>query len=267
MIGYLAAIESRDISPSVRESGSNIQARVADQITPILPRLPSEYEAWRAAPNDHPAAEMEVSDEKEDRVRPPIEDTPRAPFHAERKVEANTLKEAQHQQSDKATSIDQTIDSTIKVRRESVSRRNENLHTAEQHAPSPPERRSTTAPHAAFNAPSDIVTATSGLPAVVASRQSSLTDATRPMSSRRLIIPQIREAPRVDSRANDSESRTHRNSENALPEKPEPSVVVTIGKIEVRAVTRPSPPRSNPERQQQLMSLDEYLAQRVRGLR
>jgi len=265
MIGYLAAIESRDLSPSVRESGSNIATPVADQLTPILPRLPSEYEAWRVGPNDTPAAEMEVLEEKEDRVRPAIEDIHRAPFPAEQKADAIPSKESQHPDSKEKPFIDRAIDSGLKTRPESLSPRNADLPAAEQQVQSTPDRRSRTAVHTLSNAPRDIVTTKSGLPTPGQPRQSGLIDATT-MSSRPVIIPQIREAPRVASPSNNPESRTRRNPENALAERSEPSIVVTIGKIEVRAVTRPSPARSNPERQK-LMSLDEYLVQRVRGLR
>jgi hypothetical protein len=81
-----------------------------------------------------------------------------------------------------------------------------------------------------------------------------------------LIIPQNREKLPISHRRGASETNLHHRREPDSSEPAEPAVVVTIGRIEVRAVTPPPTSRPSPEKRS-MMSLDDYLQQRVRGAR
>lgn len=81
-----------------------------------------------------------------------------------------------------------------------------------------------------------------------------------------LIIPQNREKLPISHRRGASETKLHQRLAPDSSEPAEPAVVVTIGRIEVRAVTPPPTARPSPEKRS-MMSLDDYLQQRARGAR
>lgn len=272
MTGYLAAIGSRDLSPSVRDSEPESQPHRTVPASPILPRLPSEYETWRIAAVDEAAA-VEMSDEIEPPVTSQTVETRHTRARGDKRSEVNPSAESQKRQADTTASTEQKIDSRRQTPHESSSiattqaRSDTQSPAREPHTSRTSERRrENVVVHAVSKEPVDLSMAAGELTLPTASRRTQRTDATVPASSHSLIIPQIREsaiAPLADS---GFKGHARHSGEMNTAEKSEPSVVVTIGRIEVRAVTRPSPPRSSPERQQ-LMSLDEYLKQRVRGLR
>lgn len=74
----------------------------------------------------------------------------------------------------------------------------------------------------------------------------------------------------VRPQLNDELERGPREPRVAAPEPPAPTIRVAIGRIEVRAITRPPAPptqRTAPARPGSALSLDDYLKQRNGGRR
>ena len=274
MIGYLAAIESRDLLSSTGAGGAETQPRRAAHRTPIMPRLPSEYESWRfPASVEQAETENAQTHEAEERLTLPTIDAPGIRASAERRVEGRPSAKSPESHVENGVSSTRVIDSRLRNGRESSpimaqsAPRNVESPTAEQlRDPTEKGRHEAVVVHPVSQTPAGIVKTSTESTARSDHSRARRADAIAPVSQPPLIIPKIRESGAVASPQRKIELSARQERGNATAQESEPSVVVTIGRIEVRAVTSPSQARPTAERQP-MMSLDDYLKQRMRGVR
>jgi len=271
MIGYLTAIDSRDLSSTTPDSRSVSAPCHANPTTPIMPRLPSEYETWRLPGLELSAEEKGLPDEIEETVISPVETTAMRARHS-RRVKLNPSPESQASQSESTAPLTRAIDSMLKTGHESSStttrpaRRNTEPPMERMVSPASEPRHENVVVHAVPKPAADVAKKASESPPRTDNRLAKGIERTGAVSPSPVILPQIRESTPVTSSHRTVESHAHQQRESGTIEKSEPSIVVTIGRIEVRAVTSPSQSRPRPERPP-MMSLDDYLNQRVRGVR
>jgi hypothetical protein len=271
MIGYLNAIKSRDLLSTTRDGVSERGPRRTDSTTAIMPRLPSEYEPWKGPAFDLSAAEKGVTDEIEQTITSPTSETAAVRAQPRRQPEVNPAAEPRASQPESAVPLTRAVDPRLKTGDESPSIVAQPAPRAELPAekmvPLTSERRhENVVVHAISKTPDGIAKTESESPLRNDHRFATGADRTRAVSRSPLIVPQIHESVPLTSRYKNGDSHAGQQRESSTAQNSEPSIVVTIGRIEVRAVTTASQSRSRPERQP-LMSLDDYLNQRIRGVR